>query len=71
MYRPGRTTPYYPQSAGRGRAAPSLSVGWKRGDHTMKDEQKPTRTEPQPRKEDQPAQNRGKKEQKKSEQTRS
>lgn len=37
----------------------------------MKDEQKPTRTEPQPRKEDQPAQNRGKKEQKKSEQTRS
>ena len=37
----------------------------------MKDEQKAIRTEPQARKEEQPAQNRGKKEQKKSEQTRS
>ena len=44
--------------------------GWKRGDYTMKDDQKPTRTEPQARKEEQPAQNR-KKEQKKSDQTRS
>ena len=43
----------------------------KRGEQTMKDDQKPARTEPQARKEDQPAQNRGKKEQKKSEQTRS
>lgn len=42
----------------------------KRGEHTMKDDQKPARTEPQARKEDQPAQSR-KKEQKKSEQTRS
>lgn len=36
----------------------------------MKDEQKPVRTEPQARKEEQPAQNR-KKEQKKADQTRS
>ena len=56
---------------GFGGAYPPWSVSdQKRGEQTMKDDQKPARTEPQARKEDQPAQSR-KKEQKKSEQTRS
>ena len=53
------------------RSIPAVSVSdQKRGEQTMKDDQKPARTDPQARKEDQPAQSR-KKEQKKSEQTRS